>query len=300
MDCFAMDRSGKPVRQEGRRTFAVKELKEASAAFKKGCLDVLKRCGGNVVTLPNGEKLAIYEEPLIGIGSADDELFHSYKDPEVIGAMFWEPKEWLPDARSVIAFFFPFTEAVRKSNLRDAAAPSVQWLYGRIEGQQHINKCMDSVKGWLEEQGIRVCVPSSDERFAVQRRSVGSEEGPDFRADSRWSERHAAYVCGLGTFGLSRGLITRQGIAGRFGSIIVDAELTPDERLYDGVYDYCTKCGACAKRCPVGAITVEHGKNNVRCSRYLDETHERYAPRYGCGKCQTGVPCEHRLPSRQT
>jgi hypothetical protein len=22
----------------------------------------------------------------------------------------------------------------------------------------------------------------------------------------------------------------------------------------------------------------------------------RFRPRYGCGKCQTGVPCEHQIP----
>ena len=38
---------------------------------------------------------------------------------------------------------------------------------------------------------------------------------------SNWSERHVAYVCGLGTFGC-QGLITSKGLAGRFGSIITD------------------------------------------------------------------------------
>ena len=157
---------------------------------------------------------------------------------------------------------------------------------------------MGKVKQLLEDRGIRACVPGLDKRFAVRMHSVGSEEKPELHAESRWSERHAAYVCGLGTFGLSRGLITPKGTAGRFAGIIVDTELAPDERPYTGVYDYCVKCGACAGRCPVGAITVEYGKNNALCSRYLDKMGERYAPRYGCGKCQTGVPCEHRIPDR--
>ena len=113
------------------------------------------------------------------------------------------------------------------------------------------------------------------------------------------SERHAAYACGLGTFGLSRGIITQKGMAGRVASMIVDSTLETDERPYSGVYDYCVKCGACAKRCPAGAITVERGKNNALCSRYLDRMGERYAPRYGCGKCQTGVPCEHKIPGQK-
>ena len=63
---------------------------------------------------------------------------------------------------------------------------------------------------------------------------------------SLWSERHAAYVCGLRTFGLSKGLITKKGIAGRFTSLITDLPLLADERAYTDVYEYCTRCGACA------------------------------------------------------
>ena len=36
---------------------------------------------------------------------------------------------------------------------------------------------------------------------------------------STWSERHVAYVSGLGTFGLSGGLITAKGQAVRLGSV---------------------------------------------------------------------------------
>ena len=275
------------------------ELKEKKSAFIKDCLDVFAQCESNRVTLPGGEELTIYEEPLIGFDSTEDELFGRYKNPEIIGDMFWTPKEWLPEAKTVVAFFFPFTETIRKSNLEDATDPSIQWLYGRIEGQQCLNEYMDKVKRRLESRGVKVCVPSSDERFSVQRRPVGNEATPEFRANSRWSERHAAYACGLGTFGLSRGIITQKGMAGRVASMIVDVALEPDKRSYSGVYDYCTKCGTCAKRCPAGAITVERGKNNALCSRYLDRMGERYAPRYGCGKCQTGVPCEHKIPGQK-
>ena len=274
------------------------EAIKQKSALEKEFLAQFAQCPGNNVTLPGGEELTIYEEPLIGFASAEDELFERYKDPKVIGPLFMGPKEWLPEARTVGSLFFPFTETVRQSNREDRTDPSVPWLYGRIEGQQFINEYMEQVKRWLEDQGVKACVPSSDGRFGVHMDSVGGEEGKDIHADSRWSERHAAYVCGLGTFGFSRGLITRKGMAGRLASVIVDVELTPDERLYTGVYDFCTKCGACAKRCPIGAITVEFGKNNALCDHYIEEMKKRYAPRYGCGKCQTGVPCEHKPPVR--
>lgn len=39
-------------------------------------------------------------------------------------------------------------------------------------------------------------------------------------------------VCGLGIFGLSKGLITSKGIAGRFGSIVTELQIIPNEREY--------------------------------------------------------------------
>ena len=114
--------------------------------------------------------------------------------------------------------------------------------------------------------------------------------------ERRWSERHAAYVCGLGTFGLSKGLITRKGIAGRFGSVVTDIELEPDPREYSGVYDWCINCGACIARCPAKAISFEKGKEHSPCLDMLLQSGKRFAPRYGCGLCQTGVPCEHQRP----
>ena len=135
-----------------------------------------------------------------------------------------------------------------------------------------------------------------DERFGVKIEITASGLRPDFHANSRWSERYAAYACGLGTFGLLRGLITEKGMAGRFASIIVTETFEPDERKYTGVYDYCIKCGACARNCPANAISLKHGKNNIKCNKHVETMKKKYPPRYGCGKCQVGVPCEFRAP----
>jgi ferredoxin len=58
-------------------------------------------------------------------------------------------------------------------------------------------------------------------------------------------------------------------------------------------------CGACAANCPVGAISIESGKNHLLCSKYLNSAEKRYAPRYGCGKCQVAVPCENASPAEK-
>ncbi|MCE1253820.1 MAG: epoxyqueuosine reductase, partial [Anaerolineae bacterium] len=72
-------------------------------------------------------------------------------------------------------------------------------------------------------------------------------------------------------------------------------------RPYTRYDEYCLfltgkKCRACMRRCPPAAIT-ETGKNHQICSDYIDrEILTRFAPRYGCAKCNISVPCEHKIP----
>ena len=264
--------------------------------FENDCLEIFRNCDGNTVDVPGAGRTVIYEEPLIGFAAASDSLFEKYRDKKAIGVEFMGPREWLPGAETVISLFLPFTEAVRESNRKDPSDPSTEWLYARIEGQDFIGKFMAALKSCLEGKGMTACVPSSDERFDRKIEMTLNGLKPDFHADSRWSERHAAYACGLGTFGLSKGLITEKGMAGRFASIIISEKLEPAERPYTGIYDYCINCGACVRRCPVNAISLSRGKNNLTCHLHVQKMGRKYSPRYGCGKCQVAVPCEHARP----
>lgn len=241
-------------------------------------------------------RVRLFDAPLAGTASARDPLFERFKEPGVIGPSFRTPQEWLPGARSVVALFFPFSEAVRASNRGDVRATSAEWLHGRIEGQAYLAEHMaKGLVAWFESRNAQAIAPALDGSFAIKRVPNPAIPG-DCMFESAWSERHAAYVAGLGTFGLSRSLITRRGTAGRFLSLVTDAELEPTVRPYAGVHDYCLMCGACVPRCPVGAISTAAGRVNRACHAYLNETKERYAPRYGCGKCQTAVPCEFEMP----
>lgn len=264
--------------------------------FVGDCRELFARYPGNRIDVPGIGSTELFEQPIIGFASAEDKLFERYKETEVIGPVFLSPEEWLSGAKTVAAFFFPFSETVRSSNRETSDQPSTLWLYGRIEGQQFLNAYMEELQRQLTGDGIRACVPSLDERFKKSIEQISGKGRDDFHVDSSWSERHAAYACGLGTFGLSRGLITEKGMAGRITSIIIDKEYDPTKRPYTDIYDYCIRCGVCAVRCPAGAISMEYGKNNVVCSSYVNKTKEQYSPRYGCGKCQVGVPCEFRRP----
>lgn len=259
---------------------------------------------GNVLTEKDKIKkkyagLTMFDAPLVGIGSADDSLFGEYKKAGVIGPWHMSPDEWLPGAKTVISLFFPISEKIRESNRAEKSIGSQQWAYARIDGQAYIGRFMAELKKELEEEGIKVCVPAIDERFEAVKAGKGIEGYSEIDKKtygSRWSERHAAYVCSLGTFGLSKGLITEKGIAGRFASIIVDAYIKPDLRRYEGIYDYCISCGACAKRCPVNAIDLKTGKDHNICHKNVIKSGVIRYPRYGCGLCQTAVPCEFERP----
>lgn len=91
-------------------------------------------------------------------------------------------------------------------------------------------------------------------------------------------------------------MITEKGMAGRFLSCIISEEIPPDTRPYTDIYAYCIRCGACIERCPVNAISFEQGKVHSICSAWLNKTAALYKPRYGCGLCQTAVPCESCNP----
>ncbi len=267
--------------------------------FTAFLLNICASVPGN--NLPNTEQ-PIYDAPLIGFGSAADSLFEDFKKPEIIGPWHMSPAEWLGGAKTVVSLFFPFSEAVRAPHRKSCGDIPFEWLYARVEGQSLLDDMMRAAAKELSGLGINSAVPAIDPRFKAMQGGKGGIQGyAEINEDSfgsTWSERHAAYVCGLGTFGLSKGLITEKGIAGRFASIIIDLELEADQRPYTGVYDYCTKCGACIRRCPVEAISLEAGKDHKICGPWVDKSKQTYAPRYGCGLCQTKVPCESRRPGK--
>jgi epoxyqueuosine reductase QueG len=224
----------------------------------------------------------IFDEPIVGFASADDPLFLRLQEEELIGPHHMTPKEWLGSARSVIVYFLPFSKRIREAN-RTSGVVATEWLYGRFEGEILNNALRSHLVQYFISKSVQVLCPPMDVRYKVA----------DLK--SNWSERHAAYIAGLGTFSLSRSLITKVGSAGRVGSVIVDLKIEPSGRHYKESDEYCAKCGACIQRCPPLAIN-ELGKDNAVCSDHIDKSLACFRPRYGCGKCQTGVPCESTIP----
>lgn len=250
--------------------------------------------GGN--RFPDGVT-PYFDEPLLGFAAADDPLFQEYK--QIIGPFHRTPQEILPNAATVIIWSLPVTRSTREANRRESDYPSLAWAQTRSFGENFNISLRRHLVTWLEQRGHRAISPQLDPNW---------QEFPDTPVGpaSTWSERHAAYAAGLGTFSLNDALITPKGIAHRLGSVITDLPLPPSclerpDYRHNCLYHRNGTCGACIKRCPVGALS-HNGHDKHRCKAYVygtitDLLSERFGtPKPGCGLCQTKVPCEERIP----
>ncbi len=248
-----------------------------------------------------------WAEPLVGFSSGANPLYDFYK--EDIGDFYIMPDVFMEDAHgkqydrsklTVISWILPQTDATKVDHRKETHFPSERWARSRIMGEQVNVKLRKFVVEKLKEAGYDAVAPMISPLW----KGATSER---YSFASTWSERHAAYAAGLGSFGLSDGLITPKGKAMRTGSIIVDAVIEPSPRPYENHNEYCLyimdgTCGVCMKRCPIGAIT-EKGHDKELCKKYVDMT-RKYVPRhygfdgYGCGFCQTAVPCESKIPKK--
>ncbi len=246
-----------------------------------------------------GSDRPYFEAPVLGVAAADDPIFHLYK--QVVGPFHGTPRELLPSAVSVVSWVLPIARATRRSNRPERALPSRPWAETRSFGEPFNDELRRHVQGWLRARGHAAVAP------VVAPGWSRVDQGPMGRA-STWSERHAAYACGLGSFSLNDGLITIRGIAHRLGSVVTALPLPPTSEGRPGVRDHCAfygdgSCTRCIDRCPAGAIT-EAGHDKEKCNVYLETvTRATLAgpwgtPVPGCGLCQTKVPCEDRIPPR--
>ena len=244
--------------------------------------------------------------PLVGFASGDDPLFRQYK--KIIGKFHLTPQEIFdltfgksksPRNLSVISWVLPASEDIRKSNRKEDKYPSLLWAHARDFGEQFNVKLRDHLVSLLKKKGFETLAPMNSRYW---RRLRSSRVG----WASNWSERHAAYACGLGAFGLSDGLITAKGKAMRVGSVVTDLPLKPSEKAYPHHQANCLQyfnktCKACTSRCPAGAISSK-GHDKDKCFQYTYEMigtakREEYGVKIaGCGLCQTKVPCEFEIP----
>lgn len=243
--------------------------------------------------------------PLVGTASLTDPLFDEYK--KIIGPFHWTPTEVLglaggcgrKTSGTVVCWVLPITEKTCRSNRKQDKYPSREWVHTRDLGEQFNDELRRLVADLLIAHGGRAVAPMLHEKWS-------RIDGPGTGLASSWSERHAMYAAGLGTFSLSDGFITSRGIAHRCGSVVTDIVMEPSDRPYGDHRANCLtcrgeECGVCVARCPVGAISMD-GHDKDLCRRYIyGPDFEALARKYGtkaagCGLCQTDVPCEDQIP----
>ena len=260
-------------------------------------------------TLGNGEPA--WAQPLLGFSRGDDPLYAEFKRD--IGPFYWTPQDAFSRAfpssyvagaeLSVISWILPQTDTTKAESRKEKNYPSERWARSRKYGEEFNVKLRNHVVAVLAATGVSAVAPVNHPLWAQR---ASEHYGPA----SVWSERHAAYVAGLGTFGLCDGLITAAGKAMRCGSVVARVQIPPSLRPYTDHHAYCLffargTCGKCIERCPAGAIT-KAGHNKQKCAAYEESTTTPYVlstfglEAYGCGLCQTGVPCESGIPVRES
>jgi epoxyqueuosine reductase len=249
----------------------------------------------------------IWDPPLVGFADGDDPLFDLLL--QVVGSCQQTPRTALAERFgsvsapeiAVVSWVLPAAGPTRASNRQMVDGPSQRWNHTRFRGEAFNNLVREHVEQWFRDRSVSALAPVLTPNFSMQRAERGLA--------SPWSERHIAYIAGLGTFGLSDGLITARGIAHRLGSVVAETGCRPTPRPYSSHHAYCTfyqsrGCQACIRRCPVGAIS-DQGHDKEACRTYIFETLGPWAKKPGymgdygaCGLCQTGVPCEATIPGR--
>ncbi|MFO7766786.1 MAG: 4Fe-4S ferredoxin [Pelovirga sp.] len=272
-------------------------------------------CTDLIISLVNGapqNHLHGFDEkawgsPLIGVATGADPLFTQYK--QIIGSVHWTPAETLalayPEQQvaaeelRVVSWILPQTESTLADQRLETELPAPRWVYSRYYGELFNDWLRIRVRDEFAGMGLRATAPTLLPGWGYrQTRQAG--------ICSNWSERHAAYAAGLGTFGLSDGLITEVGKAVRVGSVVVAADIAITPRNVTSHTANCLfyargTCGACIKRCPVAAIS-KAGHDKIACYNYIRQVTVPFAKQLSgqevtpCGLCQVCIPCERRNP----
>jgi epoxyqueuosine reductase QueG len=261
-------------------------------------------------SLQNKTREKAFGKPLVGFAGGNDPLFDDYK--QHVGPFHWTPLEifalTFPETAvtaeelSVISWILPQTDDTKSDNRAQNKWPAERWARARIYGEQFNESLRKHVVGSLQKEGCEAVAPMLSPQWA----RVESEK---YGFASKWSERHAAYAAGLGTFGLCDGLITPLGKAMRTGSVVARIQVPPTPRPYTDHHAYCPHfsdvgCGKCIPRCPVGALS-ENGHDKNTCYKHTSVASRKYTKKHynfegrGCGLCQTDVPCESKIPTKE-
>ena len=226
-----------------------------------------------------------WREPLIAYADAMDEMFYTLKD--VVSPSHTIPKDFLPEAKTVVTYFIPFDEVAVKSNIEGKKSSKV-WAKAYVETNQLILDLNTFIKNELQKLGYKSNIMPATHNFDNK------------KLISDWSHRHVAFIAGLGKFGLNNMLITDKGCCGRVGSFITDLKIKPTKRKNgeNCLYKHMNVCKKCVDRCVNNALKVDcfdRHKCYEMCL-YNDSIHSDIGLSDVCGKCLVNIPCSKNNP----
>lgn len=227
--------------------------------------------------------LTAYRDPLIGFVAANDPRFACLSEWTAYDHLM--PDDLLPDARSVVSFFLPFVPEIAHANMQEKERVAREWGVAYQDTNALIGQINSRLIKLLGNYGIR----------AAAEPATGNFDESELR--SHWSHKSIAVLSGIGSFGLHQLVITDAGCAGRFGSLVIDAELPVEKPKFIERCEYLLlgTCLDCVLGCPVNAITEDDPFDRRACWQqclknahdFLDLGDEVKV----CGKCAVVGPC---------
>jgi epoxyqueuosine reductase len=206
--------------------------------------------------------------PMMGVASVN-----RWEDPPFSPWMSEEfyPRSIFPEARSVIVLGLPITLPILETT------PSI-----------HYHELYRTVNSILDQQGYLLSTMLNERGHPsiwIPRDGYGSLEVLKRNPIAFFSHRHAAFLAGLGTFGVNNMLLTKEyGPRVRFVSVITSAELPPDPIVEE---EFCIRCMRCVKSCPTKALIEGDYPQSLtskdRCTAWNDSLRAKHIS--PCGIC---------------
>lgn len=221
-------------------------------------------------------KTAIYEKAYdLGAGIVKTAAVQCWETEPIQDRSFWPQNIW-PWCKNVIVLAIPLFLPMVNST------PSM--LYQELYNTS--NRVMDDMAyqlaNYITKLGYRA--------MFFPRDCYADIETLLKKPAAAFSHVVAAYYAGLGTFGDSHNLITKEfGPRVRLVSVLTDAPISPDEKIHG---ELCIHCKKCLKACPAKCFAENEGNLYDYDKNACTEYHVRLAAEnhFPCGICANICP----------